>query len=121
MSVRLRLTLLYSAILALTLIAFSIALYVTLSRVTFGILEDTLADEAKRLADPTRFQLYSIDAPAKKLAAPETYVQTRGFDGHIADRTANLGDASLPLAEDGLRACQGGQAWTEIVPTDHGR
>jgi signal transduction histidine kinase len=121
MSVRLRLTLLYSVLLALTLIAFSVALYVTVSRVTFGILEDTLAAEAKRLADPNRFQLYAIDYPAKRLAAPETYVQTRGFDGHIADRTANLGDASLPLAEDGLRACQGGQPWTEIVPTDHGR
>ena len=121
MSLRLRLTLLYSALLALTLIAFSAALYITVSRVTYGILEDTLAAEAKRLADPNRFQLYAIDYPAKRLAAPETYVQTRGFDGHIADRTANLGDASLPLADDGLRACQGGQAWTEIVPIDHGR
>src|SRR5262245_25243550 len=121
MSLRLRLTLLYSALLALTLIAFSAALYITVSRVTYGILEDTLASEAKRLADPNRFQLYAIDYPAKRLAAPETYVQTRGFDGHIADRTANLGDAALPLADDGLRACQGGQAWTEIVPTDHGR
>jgi two-component system, OmpR family, sensor kinase len=121
MSLRLRLTLLYSALLALTLIAFSAALYITVSRVTYGILEDTLAAEAKRLADPSRFQLYAIDYPAKRLAAPETYVQTRGFDGHIADRTANLGDASLPLADDGLRACQGGKAWTEIVPTDHGR
>jgi two-component system, OmpR family, sensor kinase len=121
MSLRLRLTLLYSAILALTLIIFSMALYVTVSRVTFSILEETLSAEAKRLADPTRFQLYAIDYPAKRLAAPETYVQTRGFDGHIADRTANLGDASLPLADDGLRACQEGQAWTEIVPTDHGR
>jgi signal transduction histidine kinase len=121
MSLRLRLTLLYSALLALTLIAFSAALYITVSRVTFGILEDTLSAEARRLADPNRFQLYAIDYPAKRLAAPETYVQTRGLDGHIADRTANLGDASLPLGDDGLRACQGGQAWTEIVPTDHGR
>jgi signal transduction histidine kinase len=121
MSLRLRLTLYYSTILALTLIAFSVAVYVTVSRVTFGILEDTLSDEAKRLADPTRFQLYSIDYPAKKLAAPETYVQTRGLDGHIADRTANLGDASLPLAADGLRTCQGGKPWVEIVPTEHGR
>src|SRR5690349_13128592 len=109
MSVRLRLTLLYSAILALTLIVFSASLYITVSRTTFGLLEETLADEAKRLADPARFQLYSIDYPAKKLAAPETYVQTRGFDGHVADRTANLGDATLPLNDDGLHACQGGE------------
>ena len=121
MSIRLRLTVLYSAILALTLIAFSVALYITVSRVTYSVLEDTLANEAKRLADPARMQLGHIEYPARKFAAPETYVQTRGSDGTIADRTANLGDASLPLADAGLRACQGGQTWVEIVPTDHGR
>ncbi|HEX5692101.1 MAG TPA: HAMP domain-containing protein, partial [Roseiflexaceae bacterium] len=121
MSVRLRLTLLYSTILAFTLIAFGVAVYLTVSRVTYSVLEDTLASEARRLADPARFQLYAIDYPARKLAAPETYVQTRAVDGHIADRTANLGEDSLPLADDGLRACQGGKPWTEIVPTEHGR
>src|SRR5262245_34820310 len=105
MSIRLRLTVLYSAILALTLIVFSAALYLTVSRVTFGILADTLTDEAKRLAAPDRFRLDSIEYPARKFAAPETYVQTRSIDGQVADRTANLGDVALPLADDGLKAC----------------
>src|SRR5262245_42398674 len=117
MSVRLRLTLLYSAILALTLILFSAALFAIVSRVTFGILEDTLAGEAQRLADPVRFRPDHIDYPARRLAAPETYVQTRAYDGQVADRTANLGDATLPLPADGLHACQGGEPWTEVVPT----
>jgi signal transduction histidine kinase len=121
MSLRLRLTVLYSAILALTLIVFSVALFVTVSRVTYGILEDTLTGEAQRLSEQSRFELHAIEYPARKLAAPETYVQTRYFDGGIVARTANLGDNSLPLADDGLRACQGGQSWVEIVPTDHGR
>jgi len=116
MSIRLRLTVLYSAILALTLIAFSVALYITVSRVTYGVLEDTLANEAKRLADPARMQLGHIEYPARKFAAPETYVQTRGPDGAIADRTANLGDASLPLADAGLRAFQFFQLYVDHLP-----
>jgi signal transduction histidine kinase len=121
MSVRLRLTVLYSTILALTLIVFSAVLYLTVSRVTFNILADTLTDEAKRLAAPDRFQLDHIGYPAKKFAAPETYVQTRYLSGQIGDRTANLGDVSLPLPDDGLEACQRGRSWLEIVPTDNGR
>ncbi len=121
MSVRLRLTVLYSLILALTLVVFSAVLYITVSRVTFNILADTLTDEAKRLAAPDRFQLDHIGYPAKKFAAPETYVQTRDLSGRIGDRTANLGDVSLPLPDDGLEACQHGRSWLEIVPTDSGR
>ena len=96
MSFRLRLTVLNSAILALTLIVFSVALYVTVSRVTFGILEDTLTGEAQRLTDQARFELHAIDYPARKLAAPETYVQTRYLNGTIADRLVR---ASTPVAE----------------------
>jgi two-component system, OmpR family, sensor kinase len=121
MSVRLRLTVLYSAILALTLIVFSAALYITVSHVTFGILADTLSDEAKRIAAPDHFRLDAIEYPARKFAAPETYVQTRSIDGRIADRTANLGDVALPLDDTGLHACQGGQPWLDTVPTGDGR
>ncbi|MFL5800550.1 MAG: sensor histidine kinase [Roseiflexaceae bacterium] len=121
MSFRLRLTVLNSAILALTLIVFSAALYLTVSRVTFNLLADTLIDEAKRLAAPDRFRLDYIEYPARKFAAPETYVQTRSPDGRIADRTTNLGDVVLPLAGDGLHACQSGEPWIEVVPADHGR
>jgi two-component system, OmpR family, sensor kinase len=123
MSVRLRLTMLYSTILALTLIMFSVVVYLTVSRVTFGILEDTLADEAQRIADPNRFRLNYVDYPARKFAAPETYVQTRSLDGTVSDRTAELEEDNviLPLSPSGLRTCQGGQPWSEIVTTEHGR
>jgi len=112
---------LYSLILVLTLIVFSGVLYVTVARVSYGILEDALTSEAARLTNQAHFELGSIAYPARKLAAPETYVQTRYFDGAIADRTANLGDASLPLPDAGLHACQEGEPWLEVVPTEHGR
>ena len=121
MSVRLRLTLLYSAILALTLIGLSVVLYVTVSRVTLGTIEDTLAGEAQRLISSRQFDLDHIDYQARKFAAPETYIQTIRLDGTVADRTSNLGDFVLPLSSSGLQACQGGQPWTEVIPTENGR
>ncbi|HJW83641.1 MAG TPA: HAMP domain-containing protein, partial [Anaerolineae bacterium] len=121
MSIRLRLTLLYSAILALTLIGLSVALVLTVSRVTLGAIEDTLAGEAQRLVNSKGFDLGHIDYQARKFAAPETYIQTIRLDGSVADRTPNLGDFVLPLSGGGLQAGQGGQSWTEVVPTESGR
>lgn len=121
MSIRLRLTLLYSAILALTLVVFSVALYVTVSRVTLNVLADSLADEAHRLVGSKYFKLDHIDYPARKFAAPETYVQTISFGGEVVDRTANLGSYVLPLSDTGLRTCRNGQPKTEITSTENGR
>ncbi len=121
MSIRLRLTLLYSAILALTLVVFSIALYVTVSRVTLNVLADSLADEATRLVNSKYFELDHIDYPARKFAAPETYVQTISFSGDVVDRTSNLGSYTLPLTETGLRRCRTGEPKTEITSTENGR
>jgi len=121
MSLRLRLTLLYSGILALTLIAFSLVLYVTVSQVTLNAVEETLADEAQRLIGSRQFQIDHIDYQARKVAAPETYIQTLKPDGAIADRTANLGDYVLPISTSGLSACKGGQSWTETTSTEDGR
>ena len=121
MSIRLRLTLLYSSVMALTLIGLSVALYVTVSRVTLGAIEGTLANEVQRLVSGREFSLDRIAYQAKKFAAPETYIQTIRLDGTVADRTPNLGDVVLPISHDGLRACQGGQPWTEVVPAESGR
>ncbi|MGH2520923.1 MAG: ATP-binding protein [Anaerolineales bacterium] len=121
MSIRLRLTLLYSAILALTLVAFSAALYFTVSRVTLTAIEETLADEAQRLIASGNFQLNHIGYKASRFADPQTYIQTVHADGQVAARTANLGDFVLPLSQAGRQTCQKGQPWTEIVSTEEGR
>jgi signal transduction histidine kinase len=121
MSIRLRLTLLYTAILAVALAGLGLALYLTVSQVTLGAIEDALADEAKRLASSREFDVAHIGYQAKKFAAPETYIQTVRLDGTLADRTPNLGSFVLPLSHVGLQACGGGQSWTEIVPAEDGR
>jgi signal transduction histidine kinase len=121
MSIRLRLTLLYSAILALTLIGFGVALYFTVSRVTLATIEETLADEAQRLLASRNFRLDHIGYYSSKFAAPETYIQTVRSNRQVADRTTNLGDYVLPLSDTGWKKCEGGQPWTETVSTEEGR
>jgi signal transduction histidine kinase len=121
MSLRLRLTLLYSAVLALALIAFSAALYFTASRLTFDAVEETLVNEAQRLSASKDFQLDHIRYRAGKFSDPQTYVQTVRADGQIADRTSNLGDYVLPLSDGGWQTCRQGKSWTEIVATENGR
>jgi signal transduction histidine kinase len=121
MSIRLRLTLLYSAILALTLVAFSAALYFTVARVTLAVIEETLADEAQRLIGSKDFELDRIGYHARRFADPQTYIQTIGLDGQIADRTTNLGEFILPLSDAGWQTCEKGQPWTETVSTESGR
>ena len=121
MSIRLRLTLLYSGILALTLLALGLTVYWIQARLTLRVLEDSLTDEAQRLMASPRFQLEAIDSPARKLAAPETYVQTRRPDGEILDRTANLERFDLPLSPAGLTAIRQGRTRVEVASTENGR
>ena len=52
MSIRLRLTLLYSAILALTLLAFSTALYAAQARLTYDSIKSNLARQGDAFANP---------------------------------------------------------------------
>ena len=115
MSLRLRLTLLYSAILATTLIAFGALLYVTLSRATLNLVAERLADEAQQLIAAREFQLNRIVLPARKFVTSETFVQTRSLDGQVTDRTDNLSDFILPLSDTALATLDRGKAATETA------
>jgi signal transduction histidine kinase len=121
MSIRLRLTLLYSAILALSLVAFSLAVYFIVGRVTFGLVEATLADEAQRLVASHDFRLDHIGYKAGKITDPETFIQTVNLEGEVAARSDNLGNYFIPLSAAGWQQCRRGEAHTEIVSADEGR
>jgi len=122
MSIRLRLTLLYSGLLALTLIILGVVLVATVSRVTLSTVETALVEEARNLiaARPFRSDLDHDMNDPRRIAAPTTFVQTRGPDGTILSRTSNLGTFDLPIDTNRL-AAQNGEAWTEVVSTDNGR
>lgn len=120
MSIRLRLTLLYSAILALTLIVFSTALYVTQARVTFDAAKNTLARQAEGYANAERERRFPRppDSGAQVMTLPGRWTQARNPDGTVSARTADLADTVLPLDDSGLRSVQGGTTWVEVARVD---
>jgi two-component system, OmpR family, sensor kinase len=120
-SIRLRLTLLYSGILALTLIALGVVLMVSVSQVNLRTLENTLRDDARRLIYSRDFRLDRVGYDPRRVAAPDTYLQTIDATGAIVARTTNLGDFQLPVDDDDLRTASNGESWTDIVTTDDGR
>ncbi len=121
MSIRLRLTLLYSGILLLTLIALGVILMVSVSQINLRTLEDTLRADAERLIYTRDFALDRPRYDPRRIALPDTYLQTRTVDGQIVSRSSNLGDYQLPIDQARLAAAAGGQAWTDIAVTENGR
>lgn len=121
MSIRLRLTLLYCLILALTLVAFDLALYFKVSNDTMALVDDALRTEELRIIESSWFKLGQIDYSTKKLAAAEVYVQTLDLDGNILDRTDNLGDYAIPVTPATYTHVSSGGFQIETVTVDSGR
>ncbi len=127
MSIRLRLTLLYTLILALTLAVFSAGLYVIQERLALNTLQNSLAEDARRMVDP--FDMRDINPPSgndprvgrfgpggrDRLMGGQNYVQTANLDGSIISRSNNLGSATLPLSATALDAARHGRAWFETT------
>ncbi len=115
MSIRLKLTLLYSALLALTLVIFSSVLYFSVERSTLRIAHDLLGS-IQWVMDGKQPPLSVFDRrPALiRLNAPETYTQLRALDGQVIEHDATVGNTViLPLNENGLAAVKQGEVWTE--------
>jgi signal transduction histidine kinase len=134
MSIRLRLTLLYSAILALTLAIFGGSLYAIQSQSTLNVHKRDLALAADRMARGMAMARLgrSIPEPGPDTTAPEPPVQASGqqigqgfrlrdtvrflhTDGTVAEFPINDQEMTLPLDSGGLWAIQHGEAWTEIA------
>jgi two-component system OmpR family sensor kinase len=138
-SIRLRLTLLYSAILALTLILFSAVLYTSQARSTLNILERDLSRAAKGLAGLAHARFTMLQegrSPGMGVPRPDRWGQpwpelrdlrTRdtirllGSDGSILELGINEQSVDLPLSQAGLEQLLRGQPWTEIVPGEEER
>jgi len=120
-SIRLRLTLLYSGILTLTLLALGAVLMVSVSQINLRTLEDNLREDAKRLIYSREFRLDRLGYDGRRIAVPDTYLQTIDATGAIIARTANLGDFELPIDDDDLRNASNGASWTDIAVTENGR
>ncbi len=112
MSIRLRLTLLYSAILALTLLVFGTAIYVSVSRVTAYAVKDSLKAELGRAKKNVFYNPYTRQyfLSPDDFATKTTYFQFRTTDGgvrsHMGDgvlgEATSLGDAGLWTLRTGM-------------------
>src|SRR5512144_157369 len=121
MSIRLRLTLLYSAIVALTVIAFSVALYVAQSESTLNAIRGELAQQAERFANaPHLPDNRGGDFPPPGNTLPGRWTQLRSVDGTITAHTADLISTTLPLSDAGLLAVQSGSTWSETALIEEG-
>ena len=125
MSIRLRLTLLYSIILALTLVAFSGVLYVTQSRYTLNIVEKDLLTSANRIIpllffsgsgwDHARPYPWTNRNPELRDLRTRDTVRVLGADGVPLDMPVNEESEDLTLSQEGLAQLRNGQSRIEIV------
>jgi two-component system OmpR family sensor kinase len=137
MSIRLRLTLLYSAILTLTLVVFGVILYVTQAQFTLTILKRDLAVNAQRIATRIARAYSTPDWQEPRPAPPlpgrhwdeldeqrlqelriRDTVRALDADGNVLDHPLNWQKELLPLSDRGLRTVQSGATWVEIAPLD---
>ena len=115
MSIRLRLSLIYTVILALTLIIFSTLLYFSQVRLTERDFRGRLAENVYSSLGPPRPPPRQRPRPW----GPSVFTQIRDLEGAIIERGRNWGDAfELPLSEDGLLALQQGKTWVERMSID---
>ncbi len=130
-SVRLRLTVWYTAVLAATLVVFGAGLYLLLARALEAETDQDSLTRAEEIARAARVQAESADGrlavvlpPISVFSAPGTVVQVTDLaDGRPVARSASIGDLVLPLPPETLAAARAGQATlqTLAVGADHVR
>ena len=134
MSIRLRLTLWYTAVMAVTLIGASVALYLVLALHVLRPARDQLlaskgnglaANISLRASQPT-----ATGAPRRSgllplyvnsLAEGDISIAVRDAEGQTSERSSNLGDEELPLSDEARVAAERGEPFYEYVFIDSTR
>ena len=125
--------LLYSAILAITLIAFGTILYATQRRATFESIKSDLIRQTGFIAGaglPRPGQPEGPQLPAPPASSelsdqgstvrtlPGRWTQTLNLDGTVSGQSPDLSGTTLPLSQEGLAAVQDGKGWFETAQVD---
>ncbi|MCJ7738697.1 MAG: HAMP domain-containing histidine kinase [Anaerolineae bacterium] len=136
MSIRLRLTLTYTLILALTLVGFSAIVYGIQAGTLLVAEEQRLETIVQRAADRPRldekpendesewggFNLLppfgSGEGLSRTFGMPDTYFQFVDLDGEVSFKSGNLGDVVLPLSVQARDAVMAGETWTEVMTVE---
>ena len=138
MSIRLRLTLLYTAILALTLLIFGLALYSIQAQDTLNALKQDLVMGSERLAEavlkgtpehpppdrnqfepppPQSFDEFSGEQVFQDLREREI-VRIMDADGNLIASPFGRSEDALPLSDDGLATLRNQLDWWEDETVD---
>ena len=122
MSLRLKLTFLYSGFLALTLLFFGALVYFIMQHNLTAETDRAIAEIARDVVRSTRivenniFPLRQVVLPNMDVfASPNTYIQVLERNGNVAVQSGNLAGQSMPLSEDTLRQAARGKEFYETV------
>jgi two-component system OmpR family sensor kinase len=126
-SIRLRLTLWYTAVMAVTLIGGSIALYLVLANALRPARDQLLASKGNSLAANISLrasQPTASGAPRRSgllplyvnsLAEGDISIAVRDAEGQTTERSANLGDTDLPLSDEARAKADRGEPLYEYI------
>ncbi|MCL6639573.1 MAG: sensor histidine kinase [Firmicutes bacterium] len=117
-----RLTFLYSSVLALTMVLFGAFVYLFMVHNLTRELDRALANTAREVLQsikvsgdyPLPLKLISLP-DVDVFSSPDTYLQVVDKRGAIAAHSSNLGRQTLPLSEDTLRRAANGDDFYETV------
>ena len=135
MSIRLRLTLIYSAILTLTLFIFGVVLYSFQAQDTLNALKNDLYKSSERIAEdvarantlgahpddnhpnispPRKFDEFSEGENAFQDLREREIVRILDGDGNLLASPFGRAEDAIPLSDEGLVTLQSAQEWWEI-------
>lgn len=124
--VRARLTVWYSAVLAVSLAAFGLLVYVILARELNADIDRSLKARAEQVQRPLRFRAALTELQRRErtllfvdiFRTPEVYVQVVDENGRVLARSPNLGGQELPVQPEALARAraQGGAFLTITLP-----
>ncbi len=120
MSIRVRLTLWYTGLLAAILLVLGLSVYSFIRQALLAQVDETIRGQADGVValfneenDPLTVLISGrARIPAIDVFATQVYVQIRGRDGRVVQRSTNLGDSSLPGWSEAFRASLAGRAIT---------
>ena len=108
MSIRARLTIWYTGVLAATLIIFGLGLYSLLNQILYEDIDDTLQTRAEQISNYIQTQSNPFDLlvarkvqlpPVDVFSSATVFVQILDARGEVAARSASLGTSLLPIQE----------------------
>jgi two-component system OmpR family sensor kinase len=106
-SLRLRLTLLYSTLVAGILLLFGTAVYILISVILLDQVDNSLAATAREIVDVTAVdasgEVSAMSLPSLELTA-NTYVQVWGRDGRLKSSSPGISQLRVPLDPTGMEA-----------------